>query len=382
MNTLSLLFAFFAVVGAATAASTPVDYSNYTFEQYLAEHHLNYGARDSKEYQLREEIFRNELTRIKTHNSMNKGWTEGFNRFSTMTKAEKQAYFGRSKGANTLQKKLANNDLQQSLPKDFQKKPVSELPLEVDWRKKGVVSAVKDQGHCGSCWAFASTATIESHVAINSGLLYDLSVQQMAMCAPNPDQCGGIGGCEGSTAELAFTYVSGSKGLFQEFQYGYTSYSGVDYNCTLPTNGNGAVASINGYVLLPTNDYEATMNAVATYGPMAINVDASTWHAYKGGVFNGCNQDSPDVNHVVVLVGYGEENGQKYWLVRNSWNAGWGEAGYIKLARFDNDEQRCGQDVTPQDGVACSGQDEPVPVCGTCGVIYDVSYPLNAKSLR
>jgi cathepsin L len=250
----------------------------------------------------------------------------------------------------------------------------------------GVVTAVKDQGHCGSCWAFASTATIESHVALSSGLLYDLSVQQMAMCAPNPDQCGGYGQCDGSTAELAFSYVTSiaKKGLVQEFQYGYAAYGGVNANCSVPVAGAGGVASIDGYVLLPNNDYTATMNAVATVGPVAINVDASTWHAYTGGVFQGCDQASPDVNHVVVLVGYGEEEkgGQKYWLVRNSWNAGWGEAGYIRLARFDDDEQRCGLDVTPQDGVDCAGQENPVTVCGTCGVIYDVSYPTNAVSLR
>jgi C1A family cysteine protease len=87
------------------------------------------------------------------------------------------------------------------------------------------------------------------------------------------------------------------------------------------------------------------------------------------------------VNHVVVLVGYGqEENGQKYWIVRNSWNAGWGEAGYIRLERNDNDDENCGEDTHPQDGVECA--DYPystVTVCGTCGVIYDTTYPNGAK---
>lgn len=238
---------------------------------------------------------------------------------------------------------------------------------------------MKDQGHCGSCWAFASTATIESHVALNSGLLFDLSVQQMAMCAPNPNHCGGDGKCEGSTAELAFDYVTSSKGLYQEFQYGYASYYGVDYNCTLPPSA--PVATVNGYVKLPNNDYNSVMNAIATIGPLSINVDASTWHSYAGGIFNGCNQANPDVNHVVVLVGYGEEQGQKYWLVRNSWNAGWGEAGYIRLARFDPKTEPCGMDTTPQDGVECAGSTDPVEVCGTCGSIYDVSYPTNAVAL-
>ena len=93
----------------------------------------------------------------------------------------------------------------------------------------GVVSAVKDQGHCGSCWAFAATATVESHVALATGLLFDLSTQQLAMCAPNDDHCGGVGKCEGSTAELAFQYLTGSKGFYQEYQYSYASYYGKKY---------------------------------------------------------------------------------------------------------------------------------------------------------
>jgi len=242
------------------------------------------------------------------------------------------------------------------------------------------VSAVKDQGHCGSCWAFASTATVESHVAISTGLLFDLSTQQVAMCAPNPDACGGVGACEGSTAELAFEYLTGSTGFYQEYQYSYASYYGQDFACTIPsTDSTLPVAAIDGYIKLANNDYNSVMNALATIGPLAINVDASTWHAYESGIYNGCNQASPDVNHVVVMVGYGEDANGKYWLVRNSWSPTWGEQGYIKLLRADSQkEEVCGSDVTPQDGVECSGSDAPVEVCGTCGAIYDSSFPLNA----
>jgi cathepsin L len=239
---------------------------------------------------------------------------------------------------------------------------------------------VKDQGHCGSCWAFASTATIESYVALSTGLMFDLSVQQMAMCAPNPDKCGGVGKCEGSTAELAFEYVTGSKGMYQEYQYGYESYYGTDFDCKASPGATAPVATIDGYVKLPDNNYTTLMNTLAHVGPVAINVDASTFHAYESGIFDGCNQASPDVNHVVVTVGYGEEvNGAKYWIVKNSWSPTFGERGYIRLKRSDDDENNCGSDVTPQDGVACSDQTEPVKVCGTCGAIYDSSYPLNAK---
>jgi len=131
-------------------------------------------------------------------------------------------------------------------------------------------------------------------------------------------------------------------------------------------------------VQLPANNYTALMNAVATVGPVAVSVDASAWGAYSSGIFSGCNQASPDIDHAVVLMGYGEENGQKYWLIRNSWSPSWGERGYIRLARKDTEEEVCGLDVTPQDGTACAGDDEAVKVCGTCGVLYDSAYPLNA----
>jgi cathepsin L len=268
------------------------------------------------------------------------------------------------------------------IPENFVVKPLKDLPTSVDWRSSGAVSTVKDQGHCGSCWAFASTATIESHVALATGLMFDLSVQQMAMCAPNPDHCGGIGQCEGSTAELAFDYVTGSDGMYQEYQYPYESYYGTDYDCRSDIPKSSLpVATIDGYVKLPDNNYTMLMNAVANVGPVAINVDASTWHAYESGVFNGCNQDTPDVNHVVVTIGYGtdETSGEKYWIVRNSWSANFGEAGFIRLLRTDEDESNCGSDVTPQDGVACQDQVDPLTVCGTCGAIYDSSYPLNAQ---
>jgi len=118
------------------------------------------------------------------------------------------------------------------------------------------------------------------------------------------------------------------------------------------------------------------MNAIATVGPIAISVDASSWGAYESGIFDGCNLASPDIDHAVVLVGYGEENGSNYWLVRNSWSPAWGERGYIRVARTDAEETKCGTDTTPQDGIACAGDTAPEKVCGTCGVIFDSAYPI------
>jgi hypothetical protein len=283
------------------------------------------------------------------------------------------------------------------------------------------------------------------------------------MCTPDPDQCGGTGGCEGATSELAFEYVTNNGGLLQEFQYPYTSYYGAyctgldcsgcgqqpfalffvwhavvcffcgkqffippppppsnktccmycctlaniassfrfcsiflllilfpllffpgtvgtDFECTMPPSQK-PVATINGYVQLPSNDYASLMNAVATVGPVAIAVDASNWHSYSSGIYDGCNQVNPDIDHGVVLVGYGSENGQDYWLVRNSWSPTYGEQGYIRVARAANEQEKCGMDITPQDGLACNGDDTPVTVCGTCGMLFDGSYPLNAQAL-
>lgn len=145
---------------------------------------------------------------------------------SHLTGSEKKAFLGKTKG------RVPRSPFQ----RDFtaEKLPIADLPLTVDWRDMGVVSAVKDQGHCGSCWAFASTATIESHAAINSGELFDLSTQQVAACSGNPDECGGTGNCNGATAEIAFAYVASSEGLLEEFEYPYTEYYGIMSECAVP----------------------------------------------------------------------------------------------------------------------------------------------------
>jgi cathepsin L len=361
-----------AVVAAKT---TWKELDGYTFEKFVEEHGLKY---DTTEVANRRALFSTELARVKAHNSKNLSWKEGMNKFSAMTVEEKRSFHGISKNHLVAQKSTLKHA--KPLPADFQMKPVKDLPANVDWRTSGIVSTVKDQGHCGSCWAFASTATIESHVAKATGLLYNLSPMQIAMCSPNPDSCGGTGGCNGATHELAYDYVTDSDGMYQEFQYPYLSYSGTNYDCSTPVV-SAPKATIDGYVQLPSNDYASLMNAIATVGPIAITVDASEWHSYESGVFSGCNQVNPDLNHGVVLVGYGtdETTGENYWLVRNSWNANFGEAGYIRVSRGDNEDGMCGSDITPQDGTACAGNDDPITVCGTCGILYDTSYPLNAS---
>lgn len=351
---------------------------SYSFDRYVKDYNLKYVT--AKEYSYRKSLFESELARVIKHNKQNLSWKEGINRFSALTKEEaRKQSTGRHKGvsANHTPKHVS------TISRDeYKLNSIDSLPTSIDWRDANIVTPVKDQGYCGSCWAFAATSVLESAVAKAHGLLYEFSPEQLAMCTPNPLACGGTGGCEGGTAELIFDYIPTSPGLYEEFQYPYVSYFGVDQNCT--ANAANPKASISGYVKLIENSYLDLMNAVATVGPIAVSVDAS-FGAYESGIYSGCptGNDGSNINidHAVVLVGYGEEDGTKYWIVRNSWSPDWGEKGYIRLLRTDADAETCGTDSTPADGTACAGQTESVTCCGQCGILYDSAYATGAYLL-
>lgn len=191
--------------------------------------------------------------------------------------------------------------------------------------------------------------------------------------------CGGAGGCSGAIPELAFSYVQ-IYGITSEYKYSYSSYyTGDTGACTYDAVRPTTEVEVDGYLRVPSNDYDSLMHAVATYGPVAVSVDASKWSKYETGVFNGCDfAANIDLDHAVVLVGYGtDEKLGDFWLIRNSWGTGYGENGYIRLAREST--VTCGTDSTVHDGSACTSQDASVKVCGQCGVAYDSSYPLNAR---
>ncbi|CAE7556459.1 CP1 [Symbiodinium sp. KB8] len=346
---------------ASFVAAVPADLTKYSFADYvMAAFHAN-------------------VADILTHNAApGQTWRKAVNRFTDHTAADMKTFFGRSKGAASHNLKAGS---QFTLPPDVASTPLSALPKSVDWRKEGVATAVKNQGHCGSCWAFAATEVLESHVAINTGYLHDLGVEQLVQCAPNPQQCGGTGGCSGATAQIAWDYVKAFGGMTSEWQMPYNSFYGHTPACNM-TSKTKSVVAIDGHVNLPANNYTALAQAVALIGPVAVSVDASAWSTYGGGVYTGCDfAKNIDIDHAVVLMGYGtdEATGQDYWLIRNSWSPTWGEHGYIRLARYGGDANKCGIDSTPQDGSACKGDTAPVKVCGQCGVLSDTAYPVGAK---
>jgi hypothetical protein len=280
-----------------------------TFEEFVTHYQKSYP--DPFEYQRRQAIFEQNRQTIIEHNQQRqRGHSLGVNWWADHEAEELPRGYDKSQStlrlsASVLQQEKPDLLLYAHLP--FTVEPVHLLPKAVDWRAAGVTTPVKNQGRCGSCWAFASTSVLESHVALTTGKLMTLSVQELVSCAPNPRHCGGTGGCAGATAELAFQHVA-EHGMVQEWEFGYQSYHGEAINCSLSetttegitglrggvlstgdtaasTQYTGAVAGIEGYMTLPSNDYVALMNAVAKHGPVAVSVACLPWHLYQGGVF-------------------------------------------------------------------------------------------------
>jgi len=190
-----------------------------------------------------------------------------------------------------------------------------ELPATWDWRLQGAVTPVKDQGNCGDCWAFSSTANMEGQYAIKHGCQVNLSEQQLVDCSTVNY------GCNGGWMGGAFQYAI--NGLTSSYNYPYTGVQGTCQDSKFPK-----VASVNTYFMIATN--EATIQAALyQYGPLSIAVNASIWQYYTGGIFN--QTCSTALNHAVTLVGWGFSGTQNYWIVKNSWGANWGESGYIRL---------------------------------------------------
>jgi len=357
--TVCLLVALITLVSCARGLYT------YTFDDYASEFKKQYS---SSEAEYRKAIFESNLEAIRTHNANpSASWKMGVNHLTDQTDEEFRQLLGYKKVFN------------QKLPHMSEYIPTTknaDVPASIDWREKGIITPVKDQGQCGSCWTFGTAEVIESYYALVTGQLATLSEQQILDCVPNPDQCGGTGGCGGGTPELAFEKLIEMGGLTSEWMYPYTSYFGTNYPCHYQANTTMAVAVLSSYVKLPSNQYEPVMDALQR-GPLVINIDASAWRSYQSGVFTGCNQTNSDIDHVVLLVGYGTDPKEgDYWLIRNSWTPAWGEGGYIRLARSST--VQCTPDTAPQDGTGCNGGPSVVTVCGACGILYDVSYPILA----
>jgi len=365
------VLALLALCAVATALRSGnfENVEGYTFEEYVEDFGKVYTSAEDRK--LHQEIFNIKLREVIEFNAdSSQTWKKGVNQFTDMTVAEFQAY----KGLNTEQMYARKLSLPRaSIPY------TRTVPDSVDWRTKNAVSPVKNQGGCGSCWAFSAVESIESSVFLNTGKMPILSPQNIVSCTPNPQHCGGTGGCDGATPELAFDYTK-AKNIASEADYPYTARTGT-------CKEGKKTATVSGYVKLGENNYTDLLQAVANVGPISISVDANAWGAYSSGVFNGCAKAPRNViiDHAVQLVGYGTDSSKKdYWIIRNSWGGSWGEKGYMRMARAADDgdkSKHCAIDNRPQDGSGCDGGPPQVTVCGECGIWYDNSYPTGGKLL-
>jgi len=382
MSTFSKVIAVASLAVAAYGAKPTADdlhasgYS-YTFKSYAEDFNKAYSG---DELSRRELIYNDHLKKIQAHNSdSTQTWKMGINEYADMETQEfKDIMMGKKPGQDDGELPWAECPS----AKNFTK--VANLPKSLDWRTQGAVTPVKNQGGCGSCWAFSTAETLESHVFLKTGKLLTLSPQEFVDCVLNPNDCGGTGGCSGATQWLGFEYAI-KNGVTTELDYPYkASTDACDKTKLMP------VANITGYCRLPhvsstytaAQQYGDLMNAVNVIGPTAISVAAEPWQLYESGVYSG--DCGADIDHAVQLVGYGTDKGilktKDYWLVRNSWGEGWGEKGYIRVQRFGTTaEEKCLTDTTPGDGTACKGDPSTQEVCGLCGIMSDSSYPVGGQ---
>jgi cathepsin F len=197
-----------------------------------------------------------------------------------------------------------------------------EMPLSWDWRDYGVVTPIRDQGPCGACWSFSTASNIESQYLLQYGEELDLSEQDLINCVAKNS------GCDGGNMKNAFRYVKESNGVALEFDL---PFKNLTRKCKLlPFN---RVAPLYAYNKLKTDNEDDIAYYLWATGPLSVALNANHLQFYVSGILDIPDCDKENTNHAVNLIGYGEEDGQKYWIVRNSWGSDWGEKGYFRIKR-------------------------------------------------
>jgi C1A family cysteine protease len=322
---MKLMIAFALLL--AVAVATDVDYA-YEWEKFKAVYGKSYPHHDVAAYRFR--VFKENFDMIAEHNAKKLDWTLDINEFADLTWEEfKKTHLGYAKSTGTPRKTVNLTGL-------------FNVPDSIDWVSKGAVTGVKNQQQCGSCWAFSTTGSIEGAVQIKTGKLTSVSEQQLVDCS------GSFGnmGCNGGLMDDAFKYVISNGGICSEASYPYKAADGTCQTCT-------PVSKIASYVDVAHND-EKSLKAAVALNPVsvAIEADQSGFQFYSGGIFSGtCGTN---LDHGVLVVGYGADSGTDYWLVKNSWGASWGLQGYIKLVRQESTGQpgQCGLAMEPSYPVA------------------------------
>ena len=289
------------VISVLLALSLADERTLQKFRDFKLKYKKTYRSIDEEVDRLK--IFRANLAEIEAHNSGRSSYKKGVNQFTDLTKEEfKDTYLGLKTFPSSLSS--AERRLKEA------RNTTRQLPDSVNWVDEGAVTGVKDQGACGSCWAFSLTSQVESYNYLATGQLVELSTQQVTSCTPNTLSCGGTGGCRGSVTQLGFNYLQ-LFGAVADADWPYVSgTTGDGGQCDYDLNKMTPVVGMAGYNSLTPNDEDAIMHHIAEVGPLAIAADASNWGSYQGGVFDGCSfEENISINHGIQLVGYGTEFG-------------------------------------------------------------------------
>jgi cathepsin L len=322
-----------ALIAAAVNAVTLSDVIKEEWKSFKLEHRKHY--QDETEERFRLKIFYENKHKIAKHNQLyaagKVSYKLGLNKYADMLHHEFKQTMN---GFNYTQYKTLRAMGSALSGVTFITPAHVTLPKAVDWRTKGAVTSVKDQGHCGSCWAFSTTGALEGQHYRKTGVLVSLSEQNLVDCSGHY----GNNGCNGGLMDNAFRYIKDNGGLDTEKSY---PYEGIDDSCHFERSNIGATD--RGFVDIPEADETKMMQAVATIGPVSVAIDASheSFQFYSEGVYDEPTCDSQNLDHGVLVVGYGTDPDDKdYWLVKNSWGTTWGDGGYIKMAR--NKDNQCG----------------------------------------
>lgn len=329
------IFAFLASSVAASGldqSSFEMELMGIQFNTWADAHGKVYTCEHSKAKRF--EIWRKNHELIEQHNSKHPSpsYRLGHNEYSDMTLEEFQAHFklGQPVQASDVKPKVSNSALAEEIARSL--KEVVDLPDYTNWILQGGVTPVKNQGACGSCWAFSTTGALEGAKYIHTGELVALSEQNLIDC-DHQDL-----GCNGGLMDNAFKFDEKSGGLCSEKDYPYKAAVGT---CnTKCTDVPGSI--VKTFVDVPPSDERALLAALAMQPiSIAIQADQLAFQFYRDGVINdeSCGKKG-DVDHGVLAVGYGTdlETQIPYWLVKNSWGESWGDAGYVKLARNSTNE--------------------------------------------
>nr|AAM09951.1 49 kDa cysteine proteinase Cysp1 [Cryptobia salmositica] len=319
------------------------------FGNFKAAHARNYASPD--EERKRFEIFAGNMKKAAVLNRKNPMATFGPNEFADMTSEEFQTRHNAARHYAAAKARPPKNT------KTFTAEEIkAAVGQQIDWRLKGAVTPVKNQGACGSCWSFSTTGNIEGQHAIATGQLVAVSEQELVSCDPIDD------GCNGGLMDNAFGWlISAHKGqIATEANYPYVSGNGIVPACSSSPESKPVGATISAFQDIARTE-EDMAAFVFKHGPLSIGVDASTWQSYAGGIMSYCPQDQ--IDHGVLIVGFDDTASTPYWIIKNSWTANWGEEGYIRVAKGSN---QCGLTSHPSSSVV-GNSPSPTPAPTTPG---------------